>query len=60
MIRMHNIYPCKTIISKHRSYCVHRKSDAARLRDESGEDIFPEDRVELLKGLSEKADIYER
>jgi len=37
-----------------------RKSDAARLRDESGEDIFPEDRVELLKGLSEKADIYER
>ena len=39
---------------------IHRKSDAARLRDESGEDIFPEDRVELLKGLSEKADIYER
>ena len=37
-----------------------RKSDSARLRDGSGEDIFPEDRVELLKDLAKKSDIYER
>ena len=37
-----------------------RKSDSSRLRDVSEEEMFSAERIELLKGLSEKPDIYER
>lgn len=37
-----------------------RKSDAARLRDGSEEDMFTPERIELLRGLADKPDIYER
>ena len=37
-----------------------RRSDSNRLRDLNGDDLFPADRVEVLKELAAKSDIYER
>jgi len=53
----------RTVLATYKTHIdvVHfRKSDACRLRDETGDDLFPADKVEVLKELSEKPDIYER
>jgi len=53
----------RSVVSVYKTHVdvVHfRKADAKRLRGGTEEGMFPPERVELLKELSEKVDIYDR
>jgi len=54
----------RTVVSVYKTHVdvVHfRKADSTRLRDSAGEDgMFPPERIEMLKELSKKVDIYDR